>query len=134
MSDLSVNLAGLPLANPTLTCSGTCGYAFEYADFMDLGRLGAFVTKSITAEERPGNEPARIVETRAGMLNAIGLAITLACLAFSHYVLDLTSPLADNIAANVVGLGLGTAFRFWSYRRWVFPKVPAEPPAVGVNR
>jgi dihydroorotate dehydrogenase (NAD+) catalytic subunit len=72
--DLSVNLAGLRLANPTLTCSGTCGYAFEYADFMDLSRLGAFVTKSITREERPGNEPQRIVEVRAGMLNAIGLA------------------------------------------------------------
>src|SRR3954447_2645939 len=74
MPDLAVTLAGLSLANPTLTCCGTCGYAFEYADFMDLGRLGGFVTKSITAEERSGNEPARIVETRAGMLNAIGLA------------------------------------------------------------
>jgi dihydroorotate dehydrogenase (NAD+) catalytic subunit len=72
--DLSVNLAGLRLENPTMTCSGTCGYAFEYADFMDLSRLGAFVTKSVTREERPGNEPYRIVETRAGMLNAIGLA------------------------------------------------------------
>src|SRR5687767_5625243 len=72
--DLSLNLAGLKLANPTMTCSGTCGYAFEYADFMDLSKLGAFVTKSITREERPGNEPARIVETRGGMLNAIGLA------------------------------------------------------------
>jgi dihydroorotate dehydrogenase (NAD+) catalytic subunit len=72
--ELSVDLAGLKLANPILTCSGTCGYAFEYADFLDLSRLGAFVTKSITREERPGNEPARIVETRAGMLNAIGLA------------------------------------------------------------
>lgn len=74
MPDLAVNLAGLKLGNPILTCSGTCGYAFEYADFMDLSRLGAFVTKSITREERPGNEPTRIVETRAGMLNAIGLA------------------------------------------------------------
>jgi dihydroorotate dehydrogenase (NAD+) catalytic subunit len=74
MPDLSVNLAGLALKNPTLTCSGTCGYAFEYAEFMDLSRLGAFVTKSITREERKGNEPARIVETRGGMLNAIGLA------------------------------------------------------------
>src|SRR5438477_6271432 len=72
--DLSVNLRGLSLKNPTLTCSGTCGYAFEYANFMDLAQLGAFVTKSITREERPGNEPTRIVETRAGMLNAIGLA------------------------------------------------------------
>src|SRR5258707_709664 len=57
-----------------MTCSGTCGYAFEYGDCMDLSRLGAYVTKSITREERPGNEPARIVEVRAGMLNAIGLA------------------------------------------------------------
>ena len=74
VQDLSVNLAGLKIPNPTMTCSGTCGYAFEYRDFMDLSRLGAFVTKSITLEERPGNAPARIVEVRAGMLNAIGLA------------------------------------------------------------
>lgn len=74
MPDLSVNLAGLKLSNPTMTCSGTCGYAFEYADYTDLSKLGAFVTKSITLEERPGNEPSRIVEVRAGMLNAIGLA------------------------------------------------------------
>lgn len=72
--DISVNLAGISLASPTLTCSGTCGYAFEYADFSNLAHLGAFVTKSITREERRGNEPARIVEVRAGMLNAIGLA------------------------------------------------------------
>jgi dihydroorotate dehydrogenase (NAD+) catalytic subunit len=74
VSELAINLAGLRLANPVMTCSGTCGYAFEYADYMDLSQLGAFVTKSITREERPGNEPTRIVETRAGMLNAIGLA------------------------------------------------------------
>lgn len=74
MIDLAVNLGSLKLANPLMTCSGTCGYAFEYSDFMDLSKLGAFVTKSITREERAGNEPTRIVETRAGMLNAIGLA------------------------------------------------------------
>lgn len=74
MANLSVNLAGLKLANPTMTCSGTCGYAFEYAEYTDLAKLGAFVTKSITREERAGNEPSRIVEVRAGMLNAIGLA------------------------------------------------------------
>ena len=74
MPDLSINLAGLKLANPTMTCSGTCGYAFEYANYTDLSRFGAFVTKSITREEREGNPPTRIVEVRAGMLNAIGLA------------------------------------------------------------
>jgi putative flippase GtrA len=62
------------------------------------------------------------------LFNGIGLLIALACLAFSHYVLDLRSPLADNISANVIGLGLATAFRFWSYRRWVFPAVPDHPP------
>lgn len=72
--DLSVQLAGLSLSNPTMTCSGTCGYAFEYADYLDLRTLGAFVTKSVTLHERKGNAPSRIVETRAGMLNAIGLA------------------------------------------------------------
>ncbi|MHC4295251.1 MAG: dihydroorotate dehydrogenase [Planctomycetota bacterium] len=72
--DLSVDIAGVRLANPIMTASGTCGYADEYADFVDLTQLGAFVTKSITREPRVGNEYQRVVETRAGMLNAIGLA------------------------------------------------------------
>jgi putative flippase GtrA len=55
-----------------------------------------------------------------GIMNLGGLAIALACLAFSHYVLQLTSALADNIAGNVIGLGFGTLFRFWAYRQLVF--------------
>jgi putative flippase GtrA len=58
------------------------------------------------------------------LLNGVALLITLSCLWFSHYALGLTSPLADNFSANFVGLALGTAFRFWSYRRWVFPELP----------
>jgi len=54
------------------------------------------------------------------LMNAAGLGIALACLATSHYVLGLRSALADNVAANVVGLGLGTLFRFWAYRSYVF--------------
>ncbi|MGZ4609258.1 MAG: GtrA family protein [Actinomycetes bacterium] len=57
------------------------------------------------------------------LLNGVGLLISLGCLAISHYLLDFTSQLADNIAANVIGLGLGTAFRFWSYRKFVFPEL-----------
>jgi putative flippase GtrA len=60
------------------------------------------------------------------VLNGVGLLISVGCLWFSHYALGLTSPLADNISANVVGLALGTMFRFWSYRRWVFPEDPEE--------
>ncbi|MBA2456863.1 MAG: GtrA family protein [Nocardioidaceae bacterium] len=57
-------------------------------------------------------------------LNAVGLAIALGCLATSHYVLGLTSALADNVSANGVGLALGTAFRFWAYPRYVFRGAP----------
>ena len=73
-SDMSVDIAGVKLANPLMTASGTCGYADEYSDFVNLRELGAFVTKSISVAPREGNPYPRIVETRAGMLNAIGLA------------------------------------------------------------
>ena len=59
-------------------------------------------------------------------LNGVGIAIQLTCLATSHYLLKFTSALADNISGNGVGLILGTLFRFWSYRKWVFL---AEEPA-----
>jgi len=72
--DISIGFAGLKLANPVFTVSGTCGYADELADFMDLNALGGFITKSITVKPREGNPPPRIVETDGGMLNAIGLA------------------------------------------------------------
>lgn len=63
--------------------------------------------------------------------NGVGLLISLVCLAISSYVLGLTSPLAENISSNVVGLGLGTLFRFWVYHRWVFPEtVAADESAV----
>lgn len=55
------------------------------------------------------------------VLNAVGMGIALACLWFSHYALGFTNAIADNLSANVIGLALGTIFRFWSYRKWVFP-------------
>lgn len=54
------------------------------------------------------------------LLNGVGLVISLSCLGLTYYVLGLRGPLAENLSANGVGLVLGTAFRFWSYRRWVF--------------
>jgi dihydroorotate dehydrogenase (NAD+) catalytic subunit len=73
-ADISVDFAGLRLANPVFTASGTCGYADELADFMDVKQLGGFITKSITLNPKKGHATTRIVETDAGMLNAIGLA------------------------------------------------------------
>jgi len=72
--DTSVEFAGLRLANPVFTASGTCGYADELADFLDINQLGGFITISITVKPRKGHATPRIVETDAGMLNAIGLA------------------------------------------------------------
>jgi len=74
VADISVDFAGLRLANPVFTASGTCGYGDELGDFMDVNALGGFITKSITLKPRRGNRTPRIVETDAGMLNAIGLA------------------------------------------------------------
>ncbi len=68
-----------------------------------------------------------------GIMNVGGLLIALSCLAFSHYALGLTSALADNIAGNGVGLGLGTLFRFWAYRRFVFTEEAGFTQEIGVE-
>jgi dihydroorotate dehydrogenase (NAD+) catalytic subunit len=71
--DLRVEIKGLTLKNPVMTASGTFGYGEEYSQYFDIGQLGAIVVKGLSLEPRVGNPPPRIVETPAGMLNAIGL-------------------------------------------------------------
>jgi dihydroorotate dehydrogenase (NAD+) catalytic subunit len=71
--DMTVNLAGIPLRNPVMTASGTFGYGEEFAEYVDLESIGAFVTKGLSLKARAGNPTPRIVETPGGMLNAIGL-------------------------------------------------------------
>ncbi|WP_031509739.1 GtrA family protein [Streptomyces megasporus] len=66
------------------------------------------------------------------LFSGVGLVIENGALAISHYGLGFTSPLADNIAKNVVGLGIATVFRFWSYRTWVFRGGSAGGRVVGV--
>ena len=73
MGKLNVNLNGLELKNPIMTASGTYGYASEYNDFIDVSNLGAVVTKAISLYPRAGNKHLRITETKAGMINSIGL-------------------------------------------------------------
>lgn len=72
-ADLSVDIAGMKLRNPIMTASGTFGYGEEFAPYMDLQTIGAIVTKGLSLKPRAGNPTPRIVETPAGMLNAIGL-------------------------------------------------------------
>lgn len=71
--DLSVNFAGIKLKNPVLTASGTFGYGEEFAEFVDLNKLGGVIVKGVSLKPIKGNPPPRIWETPSGMLNAIGL-------------------------------------------------------------
>jgi dihydroorotate dehydrogenase (NAD+) catalytic subunit len=73
VTDLSVQIGTLKLANPVIAASGCFGYGVEYADVVDLSVLGGVAVKGLFLAERQGHAPERIVETPAGMLNAIGL-------------------------------------------------------------
>ncbi len=78
MTDLSVQLApahisGLPLANPVMVAAGTFGYGIEYAELIDIQKLGAIVCKGTTLNPRDGNPQPRLAETSFGVLNSIGL-------------------------------------------------------------
>ena len=70
---MTVRFAGLELANPIIAASGTFGYGIEFEEIVDLERIGAFVSKGLSLEPMAGNQAPRIVQTAAGMLNAIGL-------------------------------------------------------------
>lgn len=100
--DISVDFAGLKLVNPVMTASGTCGYADELSCFFDVSSLGGFITKSITLEPRLGNPPPRIVETNAGMLNAIGLA-NLGVERFISEKLPIIEKLSTTVFVNLAG-------------------------------
>ncbi len=73
MDRLKVNIGNLELQNPVTTASGTFGYGTEYADFIDLNRLGGIFVKGTTLEPRQGNDYPRMAETPSGMLNSVGL-------------------------------------------------------------
>jgi dihydroorotate dehydrogenase (NAD+) catalytic subunit len=70
---MKVRLAGLELVNPVIAASGTFGYGIEFEEIVSLERVGGFVTKGISLEPMAGHAAPRIVQTAAGMLNAIGL-------------------------------------------------------------
>lgn len=73
MADLSVKIGQLQMKNPVMTASGTFGYGEEYADFMDISKIGGIIVKGTTLHKREGNPYPRMAETPSGMLNAVGL-------------------------------------------------------------
>lgn len=95
--NLAVKLGSLELKNPVLTASGTFGYGLEYADFMNLERLGGFIVKGTTLEPRQGNPYPRMAETPSGMLNAVGLQNK----GVEHFAAE-TYPLLENLDTEVM--------------------------------
>jgi dihydroorotate dehydrogenase (NAD+) catalytic subunit len=100
--DLSVSLGGLRVKNPVMSASGTFGYGIEFTPFYDISRLGAVIVKGLSLAPTAGNPPGRIVETPAGMLNAIGLQN----IGVERFIGDVVPRLEDfgaTFVANIYG-------------------------------
>ena len=99
---LETKIHNITLKNPVMTASGTFGYGEEFADFIDLNRLGGIIVKGTTGERRQGNPYPRMAETPSGMLNAVGLqnvGVETFCNEVYHRIKDLDT----NIIVNVSG-------------------------------
>jgi len=99
---LAVEIAGIRFNNPVIGASGTFGYGLEFAELLDLNRIGGFCTKGLSAKPLSGTPPPRIVETHGGMLNAIGLQ-NIGARAFIDEKLPLLNGYDTRIIANVFG-------------------------------
>jgi dihydroorotate dehydrogenase (NAD+) catalytic subunit len=100
--DLTTRVGSVVLKNPVMSASGTFGYGLEFTPFYDISRLGAVIVKGLSLLPTPGNAPQRIVETPAGMLNAIGLQN----IGVERFVRDVVPRLADagaTFVANIYG-------------------------------
>ena len=100
MPDLTARVGSLLLRNPVMSASGTFGYGLEFAPFYDISQLGAVIVKGLSLRPSPGNPPQRIVETPAGMLNAIGLQN----IGVERFVDDVLPRLDDAGAVSVANI------------------------------
>ena len=102
MAQLNVKVGGLALKNPVMTASGTFGYGLEFADFIDLNRLGGFIVKGTTLMPREANDYPRVAETPSGMLNCVGLQNKGADY-FCQHIYPQLKDLDTNVLVNVSG-------------------------------
>ena len=103
MAQLNVNIGNLALKNPVMTASGTFGYGLEFADFIDLNRLGGFIVKGTTLHPREGNDYPRMAETPSGMLNCVGLqnkGVDYFCEHIYPQLKDIDSNVLVNVSGN----------------------------------
>ena len=122
MGLISTDLCGVALSSPVVLAAGTCGYVDEMADAIDLGRVGAVTTKSITLEPREGNPPTRILDARAGMINAIGLAN----MGLDRFIAE-KAPLAASVPTNVIGSVAGGSVEEYLAIAGSFDEIEAIP-------
>ncbi len=102
MAQLNVKIGDLKLQNPVLTASGTFGYGIEFADFIDLERLGGFIVKGTTLHPREGNDYPRMAETASGMLNCVGLQ-NKGVDYFCNHIYPQLKDIKSNVLVNVSG-------------------------------
>ena len=99
---MRVKLKDIEFSSPLLTASGTYGYGHEVRDMADVNQWGGIITKSVTRHPREGNPPPRIVETRSGMLNSIGLA-NLGVEKYCNEIIPLLNELQTKVIINIAG-------------------------------
>ena len=102
LTDLKVSIGNITFNNPIWVASGTFGYGTEAPELIDVNKLGAIVTKSITRQPREGNPPPRIVETPSGMINSIGLA-NIGVEKYIKEMLTIYEDLSTKIIMNIAG-------------------------------
>ena len=102
MADLSVNIGKLQMKNPVMTASGTFGYGEEFADFIDITRIGGIIVKGTTLHKREGNPYPRMAETPSGMLNAVGLQ-NKGVEYFSNHIYPRIKDIQTHMIVNVSG-------------------------------
>lgn len=107
MAELNVNLGKLELKNPVMTASGTFGYGIEYADLIDISRLGGIFVKGTTIQPREGNLYPRMAETPSGMLNAVGLQNKGAAY-FAEHIYPQIKDIETHMIVNVSGSSVET--------------------------
>lgn len=106
MADLSVNIGKLQMKNPVMTASGTFGYGEEFADFIDITRIGGIIVKGTTLHKREGNPYPRMAETPSGMLNAVGLQ-NKGVKYFSDHIYPRIKDIQTHMIVNVSGSAIG---------------------------
>ena len=127
MADLSVKIGELQMKNPVMTASGTFGYGEEYADFVDLERIGGIIVKGTTLHPREGNPYPRMAETPQGMLNAVGLQNK-----GVHYFVEHIYPRIKNIGTNMIVNVSGSAIEDYAETASIIDELD-KIPAIELN-